>query len=105
MSRAGTMDFIETPVKPVKTTNQQRTKTMKKKIEATQPKQPKSIKLSTIWKALVYTFAVVGVILSVMYVNDIINDVVDSRAQVKVQEILKAQPATQIAPAASKTNQ
>lgn len=99
------MTYEETPIKRPKINNQKGTKTMKKKIEATEPKQPKSIKLSTIWKALVYTFAVVGVVLSVMYVNDIVNNVVDSRAELKAQQILKAQPATQIAPAASKTNQ
>jgi hypothetical protein len=41
-----------------------------------------------------------------MYVNDIINDVVDSRAEAKVQELLKAQPAAQVAPATElKANQ
>lgn len=69
-------------------------------------KAPRTIKLSTIWKALVYTFAVIGVILSVMYVNDIVNDIVDSRAEAKAQEILKAQPAAEVAPATElKANQ
>lgn len=58
-------------------------------------KEPASIKLSTIWKAAVYSFAVIGVVLSVMYVNQIVNGIVDSRAEAKMQEMLKAQPATQ----------
>ena len=74
---------------------------MKKSPEA---KQPKSIKLSTIWKTLVYTFAVIGVILSVLYVNDIVNGIVDSRAEAKMQEMLKAQP-TGKTEAASKVTQ
>lgn len=97
------MQYEEMPRKEYKTAKG--TKTMKKKIEPAAPKQPASIKLSTIWKALVYTFAVVGVVLSIMYVNDIVNNVVDSRAEVKAQQILKSQPAAQVAPAASKTNQ
>lgn len=71
---------------------------MKNKSSAPVAKQPKSIKLSTIWKALVYTFAAIGVILSVMYVNDIVNDIVDSRAEAKVQEILKTRPAVETEP-------
>jgi len=40
------------------------------------------------------------------HVSDIINDVVDSRAEAKVQELLKAQPAAQVAPATElKANQ
>lgn len=57
--------------------------------------QPKSIKLSTIWKALVYTFASIGLILSVVYVNDIFNSVVDSRAEIKAQKLLKENVATE----------
>lgn len=96
--------FIETPPKKYKTTKE--TKTMKNKSAAPVAKQPRTVKLSTIGKALVYIFAVIGVILSVMYVNDIVNDVVDSRAEAKVQELLKAQPAAQTAPAAElKANQ
>lgn len=66
-------------------------------------KQPKAIKLSTIWKTLVYTFAVIGVVLSVMYVNDIVNGIVDSRAEAKVQQMLKAQPTGESAPASKVT--
>lgn len=65
-------------------------------------KEPKSIKLSTIWKGLVYSFAVIGVVLSVMYVNQIVNGIVDSRAEAKAQEILKAQS---VATPQSKVNQ
>lgn len=94
------MEYEEMPRKEYKTAKG--TKTMKKKIEPAAPKQPKSIKLSTIWKALVYTFAVIGVVLSIMYVNDIVNKVVDSRAEVKAHQLMQAQPA---AAAALKTNQ
>ncbi len=65
-------------------------------------KQPASIKLSTIWKVAVYTFAVIGVVLSIMYVNQIVNGIVDSRAEAKMQEMLKAQP---VAAPQSKVNQ
>lgn len=92
------MEYEETSPKEYKSTKG--TKTMKNKTLVPESKQPKSIKLSTIWKALVYAFAVVGVVLSIMYVNDIVNGIVDSRAEVKAQQIIKAQPA-----AASKTNQ
>ena len=72
----------------------------KKAHELPATKQPASIKLSTIWKALVYIFAVIGVVLSIMYVNDIVNGFIDSRADAKAQEMIKAQPAPQ-----SKVNQ
>jgi len=88
------MKFEETPKKEYKTTKE----TKMKKSQAPVDKQPKAIKLSTIWKVLVYTFALIGVILSVMYVNDIVNGIVDSRAEAKAQQILKAQPATQVTP-------
>lgn len=65
-------------------------------------KEPRSIKLSTIWKVAVYTFAVIGVILSVMYVNEIVNNVVDARAELKAQQLIEAQ---QTAAPQSKANQ
>lgn len=100
------MKFEETPAKKYNTETKKTKETKKMKKEQPTIKQPKSVKLSTIWKALVYTFAVVGVVLSIMYVNDIVDNVVDSRAEAKASEILKAQPATTVAPAApSKTNQ
>ncbi len=103
------MTYEETPItkkvvsqlpKPTKE------KSMENKSSAPVAKAPRAIKLSTIWTVLVYTFAAIGVILSVMYVNDIINGIVDSRAEAKVQEILKAQSAAQVAPATElKANQ
>lgn len=97
-------EFIETPAKKYKT--EKGTKMKKKPTAEPVAKEPKSIKLSTIWKTLVYTFAVIGVILSVMYARDAINGMVDSRAEAKAQELFKAQPATEVAPAAElKANQ
>lgn len=64
-------------------------------------KEPKTIKLSTIWKGAVYTFAVIGVVLTVVYTNDIVSGIVESRAEARAQEILKAQPQE----AQSKVNQ
>lgn len=79
---------------------------MKNKSSTPVAKAPRTIKLSTIWKVLVHTFAVIGVVLSVVYVNDIVNGIVDSRAEAKAQEILKAQSASEATPAAElKANQ
>jgi hypothetical protein len=101
-------DFIETPVKQPKTSKietPKRTKKMKKAETPAAEKQPASIKLSTIWKTLVYTFAVVGVILTVTSVNGFVDNMVDSRAEAKAQQILKAQPAPVEATTSSKANQ
>ena len=107
------MEFEETPPKQygakqaLKTLPKptEKRKTMKTKSQAPVAKQPRAIKLSTIWKVLVYTFAVIGVILSVLYVNDIVNGIVDSRAEAKVQEMLKAQKPTGESAPASKVTQ
>lgn len=90
------MTYEKTAPKKLNTEKPKRTKKMKKLETPAPVKQPASIKLSTIWKTLVYTFAVIGVILSVVYVNDIVDGIVDSRAEAKAQEILKAQPAAQV---------
>lgn len=101
------MTYEETPIKQsktLKTETPKRTKKMKK-VETPAPvKQPASIKLSTIWKTLVYTFAVVGVVLTVTSVNGFIDNMVDGRAEAKAQQMLNSQPKAEVAPA-SKTNQ
>lgn len=103
------MEFEEMPLRKLVTKPKKGNKTMSEnnkpavsKKGKMPEKQPASIKLSTIWKAAVYTFAVIGVVLSIMYVNQIVNGIVDSRAEAKMQEMLKAQP--QAAPQ-SKVNQ
>lgn len=103
---ATAMEFEEMPLRKLVTKPKKETKKMedKKTSKKAKPvvKEPRSIKLSTIWKGAVYTFAVIGVVLSIMYVNDIVSNVVESRAEARAQEILKAQP--QAAPQ-SKVNQ
>lgn len=86
------MKYEETSPKKYNTVKE---KTVKNKATTPVAKAPRAIKLSTIWTVLVYTFALIGVILSVLYVNDIVDGIVDSRAEVKAQQILKAQPAAQ----------
>lgn len=100
------MTYEETPIKPLKTETKKPkgTKKMKKVETSAVEKQPKSIKLSTIWKALVYTFAVVGVVLTVTSVNGFINNIVDSRANAKAHQMLQAQPKAE-ATTTSKANQ
>lgn len=107
MSEFG-IDFEEMPLRTLITKPKKENKKMSDKKsapKATAPaaaKEPKTIKLSTIWKVAVHTFAVIGVVLTVMYINDIVTNVVESRAEARAQEILKAQP--QVAPQ-SKVNQ
>lgn len=100
------MEFEEMPLRKLVTKPKKETRKMseksKKATATAEPKQPASIKLSTIWKALVYTFAVIGVVLSIMYVNDIVNGFIDSRADAKAQQMIKAQP---VAAPQSKVNQ
>ena len=99
------LEYEDMPVKKPLTTKKETPKMSEKKTtKAAAPvaKEPKTIKLSTIWKVAVHTFAVIGVVLTVMYINDIVTNVVESRAEARAQEILKAQP--QVAPQ-SKVNQ
>lgn len=103
---ATAMEFEKTPLRVPTIKPKKETKKMssKKKTPEAAPvaKEPRTIKLSTIWKGAVYSFAVIGVVLSVMYVNDIVSNVVESRAEARAQEILKAQP---VAAPQSKVNQ
>lgn len=101
---ATAMEFEEMPLRTLVTKPKKGNKTMEKSTKKSKPveKQPASIKLSTIWNGLVYTFAVIGVVLSIMYVNDIVNGFIDSRADAKAQEMIKAQP---VAAPQSKVNQ
>lgn len=100
------LHYEEMPLHKLVTKPKKETRKMseKKTTKAAAPvaKEPKTIKLSTIWKVAVHTFAVIGVVLTVMYINDIVSNVVESRAEARAQEILKAQP--QAAPQ-SKVNQ
>lgn len=93
------MEFEEMPLRTLVTKPKKGNKTMetKKTTKQSKPvaKEPKSIKLSTIWKTAVYTFAVIGVVLTVIYINDIVSNVVESRAEARAQEILKAQPVAE----------
>jgi hypothetical protein len=102
------MEYEEMPLRKILTKSKKETRKMSEKkttkaAAPAAPKQPASIKLSTIWKGLVYFFAVVGVVLSIMYVNDIVNGFIDSRADAKAQQMIKEQPAT--AAPQSKVNQ
>lgn len=99
------LEFEDMPVKKPLTTKKETRKMSEKKTTkqaAPVAKEPKTIKLSTIWKWTVHIFAVIGVVLTVMYINDIVSNVVESRAEARAQEILKSQP---VAAPQSKVNQ
>lgn len=75
---------------PQKETTMKKKTTTPKTTEAAADKQPRAIKLSTIWKVTVYAFAIIGVVLSIVYINDTVSSYIDTRAEAKAAELVKA---------------
>ena len=84
-------DYIKTPVKKQpKVDGKKLLEEVKAKSAAKNPKQPVTIKLRTVWNVLVYTFAIIGVVLSVVFVSNAFNSYVDAQVEARTAE-LKAQ--------------
>ena len=82
-------DYIKTPVKkPAKVDGKKLLEEIKAK--NAKPKQPVTIKLRTVWNVLVYAFAIIGVVLSVVFVSNAFNDYVDAQVEARTAQ-LKAQ--------------
>lgn len=82
-------EFIETPKKQVKKIDG---KKLLAEVKAANPKvkQPVTIKLRTVWNVLVYTFAIIGVVLSVVYVKQSFDSYVNAQVEARTAQ-LKAQ--------------
>lgn len=84
---------IEAERKKLKQAKKASTKNMKKKTTTPKteaPKQPRAIKLVTIYKVLLHTFAIIGVVLSIVFINNAINDYIDTQAEARAAEMVKA---------------
>lgn len=85
------MNAIETPIKKVSGKKLlEEAKAHAKAEKAKQPKAPVTIKLRTVWNVLVYTFAIIGVVLSVVFTMNAFNSYVDAQVEARTAQ-LKAQ--------------
>lgn len=58
-----------------------------KAAKAAEPKQPVTIKLRTVWNVLVYSFAIIGVVLSVVFVSNAFNSYVDAQVEARTAQL------------------
>lgn len=80
------MDLIETPrTKATKIDGKKLLAEVKAK--SAQPKQPVTIKLRTVWNVLVYAFAIIGVVLSVVFISNAFNSYVDAQVEARTAQL------------------